>query len=378
MMSRLPEKFRYIMMTPMCILMLWIVPSLHAGGKFYQQRNLVSDGFMTAEHTDANLVNPWGIAFNPNGFVWVADNGTGVSTLYDGNGVPQSLVVTIPTPSDSSALGKPTGIVFNGSGDFVISKGDVSGASPFIFASENGTIAAWAPSVDRTHALLVVDNSGSEAIYKGLALAANGTGNFLYATDFHNGKIDVFDKDFKPASLPGSFSDPDLPAGFAPFGIRNISGALYVTYAMQDEDKEDDVAGKGLGVVDVFDANGHLISRFASGGPLNAPWGLALAPADFGKFSNHLLIGNFGDGTINAYDLASGEFHGRLRTTDGEKLAIEGLWGISFGNGIEDQPTSVLFFAAGPGDEEHGLYGRIEPAVDDDSSSAAASDDATD
>jgi uncharacterized protein (TIGR03118 family) len=378
MMPRLPENLRHIMMTPMCILMLLIVPSLHAGGKFYQQRNLVSDGSVTAEHTDADLVNPWGIAFNPNGFVWVADNGTGVSTLYDGNGIPQSLIVTIPTPPGSSDPGKPTGIVFNGSSDFVISKGGVSGPSPLIFATENGTIAAWAPNVDPTNALLVVDNSGSEAIYKGLALAANGIGNFLYATDFHNGKIDVFDKEFMPATPSGSFSDPLLPAGFAPFGIRNINGNLYVTYAKQDEDKEDDVAGKGLGVVDVFDANGQLIRRFASGGQLNAPWGLALAPADFGKFSNRLLIANFGDGTINAYDLASGKFHGRLRTTDGKKLAIDGLWGISFGNGIEDQPTNVLFFAAGPGDEEHGLYGRIEPAADEDSISVAASDDDTD
>ncbi len=168
-------------------------------------------------------------------------------------------------------------------------------------------------------------------------------------------------------------------AGFAPFGIRNINGNLYVTYAKQDEDKEDDVAGKGLGVVDVFDANGQLIRRFASGGQLNAPWGLALAPADFGKFSNRLLIANFGDGTINAYDLDSRKFQGRLRTTDGKKLAIEGLWGISFGNGIAAQPTNVLFFAAGPGDETQGLYGRIEPAADDeDSSSVAVSDDDTD
>jgi uncharacterized protein (TIGR03118 family) len=166
-------------------------------------------------------------------------------------------------------------------------------------------------------------------------------------------------------------------AGFAPFGIRNINGNLYVTYARQDEDKEDDVAGKGLGVVDVFDANGQLIRRFASGGQLNAPWGLALAPADFGRFSNHLLIANFGDGTINAYDLASGKFHGRLRTTDGKKLTIEGLWGISFGNGIADQPTNVLFFTAGPGDETQGLYGHIEPAADEDSSAVAASDDDT-
>jgi uncharacterized protein (TIGR03118 family) len=355
-----------------------MIPSLHAGGRFYQQRNLVSDGFVPAEHQDINLVNPWGIVFHPNGFVWVANNGTGVSTLYDGDGVLQSPIVTIPSPPGDTGPGNPTGIVYNGSTDFVVSKGGVSGPSRFIFASENGTIAAWASNVDSMNALLVVDNSGLGAIYKGLALAPNGIGNFLYATDFHNGRIDVFDKAFKPAKLSGSFHDPHLPDGFGPFGIRNINGDLYVTYAKQDEDKEDDVAGKGLGFVNIFDANGQLIRRFASSGHLNAPWGLALAPADFGKFSDRLLIANFGDGVINAFDLASGNFRGRLRNSDGEKLTNEGLWGISFGNGLQNQPTNVLFFAAGPGDEAHGLYGRIEPAPDDDSDAVAMSDDDAD
>ena len=209
-------------------------------------------------------------------------------------------------------------------------------------------------------------------------MAANGTGNFLYATDFHNNRIDVFDKEFKPATLPGSFDDPSIPDGFAPFGIRNINGDRYVTYAKQDEEKEDDVAGEGLGFVNIFDANGQLIRRFASAGKLNAPWGLALAPADFGKFSNRLLIANFGDGTINAHDLATGTFLGRLKQPDGRRLMIDGLWGISFGNGIQNQPTNVLFFAAGPGDEAHGLYGRIEPLPDEDSDSAAMGDDAAD
>jgi uncharacterized protein (TIGR03118 family) len=347
------------------VVSLSMAAPLQAAGQFYQQRNLVSDGSIAADHVDPKLVNPWGIAFNPNGFVWVADNGTGVSTLYDGDGVAQSLVVTIPTPAETGTA-NPTGIVFNGSDDFVVSKGGASGPSRFIFASENGTIAAWAPNVDFTNAILVVDNSSPEAtraIYKGLALAANGTGNFLYATDFHNAKIDVFDSAFQPVTLPGSFSDPNLPAGFAPFGIRNIGGALYVTYAKQDEDREDDVPGKGLGFVNIFDANGRLIRRLVSGGRLNAPWGLALAPADFGRFSNRLLIGNFGDGTINAYDLATGRFRGRLRGPDGQPLVIDGLWGISFGNGIQKQPTNALFFAAGPDDETHGLYGRIEPVA---------------
>jgi uncharacterized protein (TIGR03118 family) len=349
--------------TLMLVLSLFLVPSLQAGGNFYQQRNLVSDGFVPADHTDANLVNPWGIVFSPTSPVWVADNATGVATLYDGNGVSRSLVVTI----DSTGPVNPTGIVFNASSDFVVSQGDASAPSLFIFASENGTIAGWAPTVDGTHAIRKVDNSSPEetrAIYKGLALAANGTGNFLYATDFHNGKIDVFDDTFKPATLPGSFSDPLQPAGFGPFGIRNINGDLYVTYAKQDEQREDDVAGNGLGVVDIFDANGNFIRRFAEGGKLNAPWGLALAPADFGQFSNRLLIGNFGDGAINAYDLATGMFQGQLMQPDGQTLVNDGLWGISFGNGLQNQPTNVLFFAAGPADESHGLYGRIEPAPD--------------
>jgi uncharacterized protein (TIGR03118 family) len=372
------RSLRYTVVTLMLSLTVLMIPSLHAGGKFYQQRNLVSDGFVPAEHQDINLVNPWGIAFNPNGFVWVANNGIGVATLYDGDGVLQSPVVTIPPPPGDTGPGSPTGIVYNGSTDFVVSKGGVSGPSRFIFASENGTIAAWAADVDARNALLVVDNAGSGAIYKGLALAANGTGNFLYATDFHNSRIDVFDKAFKPAKLSGAFHDPHLPDGFGPFGIHNINGDLYVTYAKQDEEKEDDVAGKGLGFVNIFDANGQLIRRFASRGHLNAPWGPALAPADFGKFSNRLLIANFGDGVINAFDVASGNFHGRLRNSAGEKLINEGLWGISFGNGLHNQPTNVLFFAAGPGDEAHGLYGRIEPAPDDDSHAVAMSDDDAD
>jgi uncharacterized protein (TIGR03118 family) len=364
----------------MLVLSVFLVPSLQAGGKFYQQHNLVSDGFLPAEHTDANLVNPWGIVFGPTTPVWVADNATGVATLYDGDGNPQSLVVTIPGPGNTGPS-NPTGIVFNASTGFVVSKGNASGPAVFIFATENGTIAGWSPNVDPTNAIGVVDNSSPQetrAIYKGLALAANGTGNFLYATDFHNGKIDVFDSAFKPATFSGSFSDPLIPAGFGPFGIRNINGDLYVTYAKQDEDKEDDVAGQGLGVVDIFDANGNFIRRFAEGGKLNAPWGLALAPADFGEFSNRLLVGNFGDGTINAFGLATGDFKGQLKGPDGQTLVNEGLWGISFGNGLRNQPTNVLFFSAGPADESHGLYGRIEPAPQGGTDESAASGDDAD
>ena len=270
-------------------------------------------------------------------------------------------VVSIPPAPGGTPPGAPTGIVFSSGTDFVLTRGTLSGPSRFIFATEDGTIAAWAPMVDGTHALLAWDNSPAHSIYKGIALAGNGAGHFLYATDFHNNKVDVYDSMFHPVTLSGHFFDPRIPRGFAPFGIQNILGNLYVTYAKQDDDAEDDVAGQGLGFVDVFDPNGHLIRRVATRGPLNAPWGIALAPANFGRFSNMLLIGNFGDGRINVYDPATSEFRGQLRTGRGEPVEIEGLWGIAFGNGLLNQPINTLFFAAGPGDEEHGVYGRIDP-----------------
>ena len=325
----------------------------------YAVRKLVSDEANVAEHQDTNLVNSWGIAFNPFGFVWVANAETGKSTLYDGNGVPQSLVVTIP-PKGGATQGNPTGIVFNGGNTFLTTQAANSFAR-FIFVTEDGVLAAWAPTVNPTQALLIKDNSPSGAQYKGLALSAGGKVQLLYATDFHNGKIDVWDSSFAPVTLPaGAFSDPKIPAGFAPFGIQAINGNLYVTYAKQDADRHDDVAGKGLGYVDVFDPNGQLLDRFVSKGPLNAPWGLALAPAGFGEFSNTLLVGNFGDGRINAFDLVSGKHLGALKGADGKALAIDGLWGLAFGNGLNDQPVNTLFFTSGPDDEEHGLYGRID------------------
>jgi len=329
--------------------------------RFYSVHNLVSDGFVKADHLDTDLVNPWGVAFNPNGFVWVANNHSGLSTLYDGFGVKNPLIVSIPPAPGGTPPGAPTGIVFSSGADFVLTRGTLTGPSRFIFATEDGTIVAWAPAVDGTHALLGWDNSPAHSIYKGIALAGNGAGHFLYATDFHNNRIDVYDSTFHPVTLSGHFFDPRIPRGFAPFGIQNILGNLYVTYAKQDDDAEDDVAGQGLGFVDVFDPNGHLIRRIAARGPLNAPWGMALAPANFGRFSNMLLIGNFGDGRINVYDPVTSEFRGQLRTGHGEPVEIEGLWGIAFGNGLLNQPINTLFFAAGPGDEEHGVYGRIDP-----------------
>jgi len=331
-----------------------------ANDNSYTQRNLISDGFVAAEQPpDANLVNPWGVAFNPFGFQWVADNHTGLSTLYDGNGVPQSLVVQIPTP-DADTGGSPTGIVFNGSNSatsFAVT-GTVSGPSHFLFSTEDGVIAGWPGG---TQAIVAVDNSAADAVYKGLAISAGGTGQLLYATDFHNGRVDVFDNTFTPVVTPGAFTDPQIPAGYAPFGIQAIGGDIYVTYAKQTPGEDDETAGPGLGFVDVYDPNGVLLGRVASRGKLNAPWGIAMAPAGFGKFSNTLLIGNFGDGTINAYDPNSFKLLGQLRGADGKTIQIDGLWGIAFGNGLANQPVNTLFFAAGPDDEEHGLYGRLDP-----------------
>lgn len=342
------------------VLTLMAAPALAQSGFRFEQRNLVSDGFVPAEHTDPNLVNAWGVAFNPFGFVWVADADAGVSTLYDGDGNPQSLVVQIPSPGAATG-GEPTGIVFNASTGFVVGNGTTSGPSRFIFATEQGVIAGWAPNVDLTHAIRAVNNSATGANYKGLALSAGGSGQLLYAADFFHARVDVYDSTFQPVNLPaGAFTDPGIPRGFAPFGIHAIGGDIYVTYAKQDASMTDEVVGPGLGYVDVYTPNGKLLRRVASRGRLNAPWGVALAPAGFGRFSGALLIGNFGDGRINAYEPVFGFPMGSLLGRNGRPIRIDGLWGLAFGNGFANQPVNTLFFAAGPDDEEHGLYGRLD------------------
>jgi uncharacterized protein (TIGR03118 family) len=310
-------------------------------------------------NVDANLVNAWGIAFNPNGFVWVANAGTSTSTLYDGNGVPQTLVVAIPAGAAGTA--NPTGIVYNGSAGFVVSAAGVSAASPFIFVGEAGTLSGWSPTVQRNASITVYDGAPSGTVYKGLALASSGGANFLYATDFHNRRVDVFDSTFAKITVAGGFTDPTLPAGYAPFGIQAIGASVYVTFAKQDAAAHDNVDGVGLGLVDVFDTTGHFVKRLVDvGGVLNAPWGLALAPANFGPLSNALLVANFGDGRINAFDAATGAPLGNLTKSGGTPIAIDGLWGIAFGNGLNSQPTNTLFFTGGPAGETHGVYGRID------------------
>src|SRR5581483_1903141 len=317
-----------------------------------------------APTTDPNLANPWGIAFSPTSPFWISDNHTGLATVYTGNGTIRPLVVTIPPPAGGSPPAAPTGIAFNGGSGFM---GD-----RFVFATEDGTISGWQSG---TSATLRASSSG--AVYKGLAIANNGTGDFLYAANFSAGRIDVFNSSYQPVSLSGNFSDPDIPAGFAPFDIKTIGGKLYVTYALQDAAKEDDVPGPGNGFVNIFDANGHLEQRLIVGdstghtGPLNSPWGLALAPAGFGAFGGDLLVGNFGDGRINAFNGTTGSFVGTVAPAHGGPLVNTGLWALSFGNGGMGGDPNALYFTAGiPGPgavEDHGLFGKItavpEPAT---------------
>jgi uncharacterized protein (TIGR03118 family) len=320
--------------------------------------DLVSDQPGQAPVTDPNLVNPWGLTRSDSSPWWVADNGAGVSTLYNGAGqrfpVGAPLIVTIPPAGGANPPSAPTGVVFN-------SDNAIVGSPRFIFSTENGVIASWAgANIDGTNAVRRVDNSASGAVYKGLAISQN----VVYATDFHNGRVDAYRFDpatsiFSPANLSGNFTDPNLPAGYAPFGIQNIGGKLYVTYAKQDAARKDDVPGLGNGYVDVFDTNGVLLQRFASDDTLNSPWGLARAPGNFGEFSNDLLVGNFGDGRISAFDL-TGKLIGQLDNLDGSLLQIDGLWALQFGgDNANSGRANHLYFTAGIDDENHGLFGFI-------------------
>ena len=328
----------------------------------YVQTNLVSNIQGVAAFTDANLKNPWGISSSPTSPFWISNNGTGTSTLYNGAGQPfpvnNPLVVTIP-PSPGST---PTGQVFNGGSGFELAPGQ---PARFLFATEAGTIAGWNPAANATNALIEVNNGGTGASYKGLAIGNNASGDFLYAANFGNGKIDVFDSGFAAASLAGSFTDPNLPSGYAPFNIQNLNGTLYVTYALVGQGG-DDVPGAGNGIVDAFDTNGNLIKRVVTGGALNSPWGLALAPAGFGEFGGALLVGNFGDGLINAFNPTTGTPLGTLRDATNNPIANDGLWGLHFGNGGNGGSLNTLYFTAGPNNEADGLFGSIaavpEPA----------------
>jgi uncharacterized protein (TIGR03118 family) len=322
-------------------------PSSDRGG--YVQTNLVADQPGHAATVDPNLVNAWGMSRGANTPIWVSDNGTDVSTLYRGavNGSPVAtvpLVVQIPG-------GAPTGQVFNDTTAFVVPGTDKP--ATFIFAGENGDLSAWNGG---TSAVAVAHTVG--AVYKGLALVHSPFGPFLVAANFHDNRLDVFTSTFHRIPFNIFFRDPTLPRGYAPFNIAEVGNRVFVTYAKQDADRHDDVAGPGHGFVDVFTNFGLLLHRFASRGVLNSPWGLAVAPDHFGRFSGDLLVGNFGDGRIHAFDLRSGEFEGTLRGPDHHVIAIDGLWGLLVGDDVAGGPNSV-WFSAGPDGESHGLLGIL-------------------
>jgi len=339
--------------------------SAHIGA--YRQINLVSDQPGKANLPDSDLVNAWGLAASPGtnaspgSPLWVADNGSDVATLY--KGISATSVSKVPlTVSVTGAA--PTGQVFNGDGSaFIVKDGQGnSGSALFIFDTENGTIDGWAPNVGGPPPSMVTEvarNNGANAVYKGLAEATVKGKSFLYATNFRSGRVEAYDSTFTPVEMPGGlFVDRGLPTGYGPFGIAEIKGMLYVSFAKQDSTLHDDVGGSGHGFVDVFTNNGKFVRRLVSRGALDSPWGMALAPAGFGQFSGDLLVGNFGNGLINVYNPDNGAHLGVLRRSNGVPIQIDGLWGLMFGNGNAAK-TSQLIFSAGPSHESHGLLGKI-------------------
>lgn len=331
----------------------------------------------SASTIDANLQNPWGIAFQPGQPFWIADNNSNVATLYSGTGAIETQVIT-GSPTDGIAIpasaagapANPTGQVYNGGGGFMIPTGTGQESALFIYVGEGGTIAAWAQDSGPWAVTAYDDgvvNSTNHAVYKGLALGTVDGATYLYATDLHNNKVDVFDTNYsKPAAMQGKFIDPNIPSGFVPFGITALDGQLYVTFAMRDSAMHDEVTGPGLGYVDIFDFSGNLVRRFASAGALNAPWGIAGAPAGFGSLKGDVLIGNFGDGTINIFApngtaLATPE--GSLMNSAGKALTFPGLWSLVFGNGDADKPITTLFYTAGFADQTDGVFGSITVAT---------------
>jgi uncharacterized protein (TIGR03118 family) len=350
------------MIAAVCVIAL--APLSRAGAVGYKQTNLVSDKSgatnPVAPNIDPTLLNPWGVAFFPGGPFWVSDNGAGVSTLYDGTGIKNALTVTIPPLGDTNpGAPGPSGMVWNGNPLAFL----VAGAPAlFIWATEDGTIAAWQGALGTT-AQIVVSNTDltTGPVYKGLAIGNNSRGLFLYATNFRTGKIAVWDSTFgADMTLNAKFIDNTIPSTFAPFGIQNINGQLWVTYAKQDTPKHDPVVGARRGFVDIFDTDGNLIRRFATRGVLDAPWGVVLAPRHFGQFSSDILIGNFGDGKISAWDPKTGDFIDWMRDGTGKTIKLGSLWALVFGGGMGASPQA-LYFTTGLVDEGDGLFGTVTP-----------------
>jgi uncharacterized protein (TIGR03118 family) len=348
---------------------------LDAGtGAVYTQTALVSDVPGLAPNFDKNLQNPWGFSETPDGQFRVSANASGLAPIYNAEGEIDGRPITIPVPPGGTPPAAPNGNIRNTTNDFVITEKDRSAPATVLFSTEDGTIVGFNRAVDKTHGIIAADLSQSGAVFKLLAAGTANGANFLYATDFHNGVVDVFDKNFNVVTLsPNQFTDPNIPAGFAPFGVKNINGTLFVTYAKQDAAKHDDVEGVGNGFIDEFDTSGHFLMRFASQGTLNSPIGMAVAPDNFGKFSNALLVGNFGDSRVNAFDF-QGHFLGQLSDAQDNPLVLnggfqetnkKGLWGIAFGNGEDGAATNSLFFAAGINAEKDGLFGKVTVAGED-------------
>ena len=333
----------------LCVLLVSIAadPSAARGAARFAVTNLVTDDQAAnpAQITDTHLVNAWGISYSGGGPFWVSANGTGVSTVYrvePGTGQVTNLQLVVSIPGDGSVTGQASPF----------------GSESFVFASEDGTVSGWATGV----AASVLQAASPSNVYKGAAVAAIDTDTYLYLANFRAGTIDVIKANAASPDLGGDFADPDLPDGYAPFNVANLGDSLYVTYAVQDQDKMNDVAGAGHGIVDEFDFQGHLVRRFATGGTLDSPWGLAIAPASFEGYAGDLLVGNFVEGTLNAFELATGSFVGQLADTNGDPVAIDGLWALIPGNDGLGGSSSALYFAAGPAAESHGLFGVIEPA----------------
>ncbi len=315
--------------------------------------NLVTDDQTAhaAQRTDPGLINAWGISSSPTGPFWISSNGAGTSPLYSVNPITQStskLGLTVSIPGDGSV----TGQTFNGGGATSFN-GDL-----FLFTSEDGTVSGWRGALGTTAETLV--SASPDNVYKGAALGTIGSDHYLYTANFRSGAVDVFKGNNAEPNLAGNFTDPNLPAGYAPFNVQVLNGVVYVTYAVQDASKSDEVAGAGLGLVNSFDLNGNLIGRIGSGGSLDAPWGLAIAPNSFGALAGALLVGNFGDGRINAFDLATNAFLGQIQDANSQQpVSIDGLWAIATGNDGLAGSSQSLYFTAGPDEESHGLFGVI-------------------
>jgi uncharacterized protein (TIGR03118 family) len=354
--------------------------TISASGSTFADTALVtnkSEVVAKAGTIDANLQNPWGIAVAPGLPFWISDNNSNLSTLYSGAGAQETQTITgsaetgIAIPASAAGVqANPTGQIFNGTGGFLIPTSNGQETALFIFDGEGGLISAWAQDSGATAVTAYDDgivNGANHAVYKGLAIGTVSGKTYLYATDLHNNKVDVFDTNFsKPAAMQGKFVDPNLPSGFVPFGITALNGQLFVTFAKQDSAMHDEITGTGLGYVDIFDFSGDLVNQFASAGALNAPWGIAIAPAGFGSFEGDVLIGNFGDGTINIFSpngtsLATSK--GPLMGGNGQPLTVSGLWALTFGNGDSDKPITTLFYTAGFASQTDGVFGNITASM---------------